>query len=61
MSEKQKCCYDGCDEDADFSVYHTCGHPGCVTDACEDHVGRLIGCISGSPSAERQPWRVYPL
>lgn len=60
MSEKRHCCFDGCNTPAEFNIVRDPQgvDPYEGTDACETHVGALLGYTS-------QPftggWHVEPI
>ena len=43
MSTESKCCFLTCPLPATFTIYGQSDHPEDVTEACEDHVGSLLG------------------
>ncbi len=52
----RKCCYIGCKKNAEFEIYdENERRPDCgVTDACEDHIGALLGSLP--PTEPKGPW-----
>lgn len=53
---KRKCA--GCDKDAEFEIHDEQEQrPGMgVTDACEEHIGMLLGSVP--PTEPKGPWRI---
>ena len=59
--EKRECCFVGCGKPATFEIYdENERRPDCAcTDACDDHVGRLLGSVP--PTNPIGPWRVIAI
>ncbi len=58
---KRKCCFVGCSKDAEFVIYdQNDRRPDCCySDACEEHVGALIGSVY--PTEPKGPWVVIAI
>jgi hypothetical protein len=54
------CCHMFCGNDAEFSIHGSSGHFEDVTEACEDHVGALLGTPMWLEK-ESEHWVVYPI
>lgn len=55
------CCFIPCDKPAEFEITDE-GEPmiyDAQTDACEEHVGALIGSVA--PTEPKGPWTVRPI
>lgn len=53
-----------CGKEAEFQIYGDFGHPEDVADACEDHVGVLLGTPEWAEKMygrESHSWTVVPL
>ena len=61
LKEARGCCNIGCDKDAEFEIYDSNEVSACQspTDACEEHVGNLLGSIP--PTEPIGPWTVVPI
>jgi len=57
---KPYCCALGCSKDAGFSIHGSTGHFEDVTEACESHVGALLGTPAWLPK-QNDHWLVYPI
>lgn len=60
MSDTRLCCANGCTTPAEFLVVNTTpgADPYDCTDACEDHVGTVLGSINDIEPTE---WKVVAL
>lgn len=58
---ERKCCFTGCEKKAEFEIYDENERRPDIgeIDACEEHVGELLGSIS--PTEPTGPWRVIPI
>lgn len=52
-----QCCIMDCDKEADFEIYGESKHPDDATEACEDHVGALLGSPAWLKN-QNQSWTV---
>jgi hypothetical protein len=59
-TKKPHCCEQECPNDAEFSIHGSSGHFEDVTEACEEHVGALLG-TSACLEKPNEHWRVYPM
>ena len=57
---KPYCCYLDCPNDAEFGIYGSSGHFEDVTEACEAHIGALLGTPTWLKK-ENEHWVVYPM
>jgi hypothetical protein len=56
-SELALCCHIPCDKLATYIVHHDCVDMYCVTEACEDHLGAMLGCTADPPE-EKENYHV---
>lgn len=54
------CCNPECGKAAEFGIYGAAGHPEDCTEACEDHVGALLGTPMWLPRTNTH-WIIYPI
>ena len=57
---KPYCCTLGCPKDAEFFIHGSSGHFEDVTEACEDHIGVLLGTPTWL-SKQNDHWLIYPI
>ncbi len=54
------CCFINCPKAAEFSIHGASGHFEDVTEACEDHIGALLGTPTWLEK-ENKSWSGYPM
>ena len=54
------CCEMHCKKDAEFGIYGSSGHFEDVTEACEEHIGVLLGTPDWLKK-KNDHWLVYPI
>lgn len=61
MSKRPHCCHVGCEEDATYRIeaFGPLVGEDDYVDACEKHVGLLLGCYEGTGPATH--WEVHEL
>lgn len=57
---KPYCCHQGCGKDAEFRIFGSSRLPDDVTEACQDHVGHLLGTPVGQVP-ESDAWTVVEI
>ena len=57
---KPYCCELDCVKDAEFGIYGSSGHFEDVTEACEEHVGALLGTPTWLAN-ENDHWVIHPI
>lgn len=57
---KPFCCHQTCTKGADFSIQGSSGHLEDITDACQEHVGDLLGTPIWL-SKENEYWHIRPI
>ncbi len=57
---KPHCCEHDCTKAAEFSIHGSSGHFEDVTEACEGHVGVLLGTPIWLKAAN-ESWTVFPV
>ena len=58
--DKPYCCHILCFRDAEFGIYGSSGHFEDVTEACERHIGSLLGTPTWLHE-ENDHWLVHPI
>ncbi len=58
--KKPHCCFPECPKDAEFSVHGSSNHFEDVTEACENHVGALLGTAAWLEK-ENDHWVIHPI
>ncbi len=57
---KPHCCFNSCTKAAEFSIHGVPGHFEDITEACEKHVGGLLGTPTWLKK-ENEYWAIYPI
>jgi len=64
VQKHPRCCEHDCPEDAEFSIHGSSGHFEDVTEACAEHVGKLLGTptwLLQGGKEENEHWTVHPI